>query len=101
VKELLNVAPCVCLTSDIWSGNAKEDYLNMVFHFVTDDWELEKCVVGMRFIDCSHIGANILERILQVISEYDMTFNVFSITLDNACALTQLVPQLVSYVTCS
>jgi hypothetical protein len=64
VKELLNVAPCVYLTSDIWSGNAKEDYFNVVFYFVNDDWKLEKCVVGMRFIDCSHIGASILERIL-------------------------------------
>jgi hypothetical protein len=69
--------------------------------------ELEKCVVGMRLIDCSHTSANIAERILQVISKYGMTSKVISITLDNAsastnaCALTQLVPQLVPYVTCS
>jgi hypothetical protein len=77
----------------------------VVFHFVTSDWELEKRVVSMRLIGCSHTHANIAERILQVISEYGMTSKVFSITLDNAsanaCALTQLVPQLVSYVTCS
>jgi hypothetical protein len=48
VKELLNTASYVCLTSDIWSGNAKENYLSVVFYFVTDDWELEKRVVGMR-----------------------------------------------------
>jgi hypothetical protein len=65
VKELLNAASCVCLTSDIWSGNAKEDYLSVVFHFVTNDLELEKHVVGMRWIDCSHTGANIAQRILQ------------------------------------
>jgi hypothetical protein len=96
LKELLNVTSCVYLTSDIWSGNAKEDYLSVVFHFVNDDWELEKRVIGMRFIDCSHTGANIIEHILQVISEYGMTSKVSSITLDNAsanaCALTQLVP---------
>jgi hypothetical protein len=84
------------LTSDIWSGNTKEDYLSVVFHFVTSDWELEKRVVSMRLIGCSHTHANIAERILQVISEYGMTSKVFSITLDNAsanaCALTQLVP---------
>jgi hypothetical protein len=105
VKELLNAASCVCLTSDIWSNNAKEDYLSVVFHFVTDDWELEKRVVSMRLIDCSHTGSNIVERILQVISEYDMTSKVFSITLDNTstnvCSLTQLVPQVVPYVTYS
>jgi hypothetical protein len=37
VKSLLSDASCVCLTSDIWSGNAKEDYLSVVVHFVTAD----------------------------------------------------------------
>jgi hypothetical protein len=36
VKQLLEYASRVCLTSDIWSGLAKEDYLSVVFHFVTD-----------------------------------------------------------------
>jgi hypothetical protein len=31
----------VCLTSDIWSSKAKEDYLSVVAHFVTSKWELE------------------------------------------------------------
>jgi hypothetical protein len=37
VKSLLSDACCVCLTSDIWSGNAKEDYLSVVVHFLTTD----------------------------------------------------------------
>jgi hypothetical protein len=32
----------VAITSDIWNGNAKEDYLSVVAHFVNSDWELEK-----------------------------------------------------------
>jgi hypothetical protein len=47
VKQLLEHASYVCLTSDIWSGLAKQDYLSVVFHFVTDDWELEKRIVEM------------------------------------------------------
>jgi hypothetical protein len=105
VKQLLEQASCVYLTSDIWSGLAKEDYLSVVFHFVTDDWELEKLIVGMRLIDCSHSGVNIVERILQVISEYNMNSKVFSITFDNASAnafaMTELIPHLVPYVTSS
>lgn len=41
--------------------------LSVVFHFVTADYELEKCIVGMRLIDCSHSGVNIVDRIMQVI----------------------------------
>ena len=28
---------CVCLTSDISSGNAKEDYLSVVVHYINSD----------------------------------------------------------------
>jgi hypothetical protein len=91
VKQLLEQTSCVCLASDIWSGLAKEDYISVVFHFVTDDWELEKCIVGMRLIDCSYTGVNITERILQVIFEYNVNFKVFSITLDNASTMNEFV----------
>jgi hypothetical protein len=56
----------------------------------------------MRLIDCSHTSVNIAERILQVVSEYEMISKVFSITLDNvsanACAMIELTPKLVPYV---
>jgi hypothetical protein len=29
---------CVYLTSDIWSGKAKEDYLSVVAHYINPDW---------------------------------------------------------------
>jgi hypothetical protein len=64
---LLAKATCVCLTSDIWSGNAKEDYLSVVVHFVNDAWELEKRIIGMRLIDVSHCGSNIAERIMNAL----------------------------------
>jgi hypothetical protein len=93
------------LTSNIWCGLAKEDYLSVVFYFVTDDWELEKHIFDMRLIDCSHSGVNIAERMLQVISKYNMISKVFAITLDNASAkasaMIELTPHLVPYVSSS
>jgi hypothetical protein len=57
----------------------------------------------MRLIDYSHNGVNIVERMLQVISEYNMNSKVFSIILDNvstnASAMTKLTPHMVPYVT--
>jgi hypothetical protein len=98
VKSLLSDASCVCLTSNIWSGNAKEDYLSVVVHFVTADWELEKRIIGLRLIDCSHSGVNIAERISLVLSEYDLITKVLSVTIDNASAMDYLTPSLSSYV---
>jgi hypothetical protein len=52
----------------------------------------------MRLIDYSYTGVNIVEHILQVISEYNMNYKVFSITLANASAMNELTPSLVPYV---
>ena len=84
LAERLKSVSCVALTSDIWSGNAKEDYLSVVAHFINSDWQLEKRILAMRLIDCSHSGSNIAERISTMLGEYGLTDKVFSITLDNA-----------------
>jgi hypothetical protein len=42
MMECLSAYTSIAITSDIWNGNAKEDYLSVVAHFVNSDWELEK-----------------------------------------------------------
>ncbi|WVZ57179.1 hypothetical protein U9M48_007598 [Paspalum notatum var. saurae] len=89
--ERLQSVSCVALTSHIWSGNAKEDYLSVVAHFVN-----EKRILAMRLIDCSHSGVNIAERIADVVAEYGLTDKIFSITLDNASANSKAMETLSS-----
>lgn len=84
MESLQNHVSSIALTSDIWSGNAKEDYLSVVAHFVNVDWELEKRVLGMRLIDVAHSGPNIADRVAMVIDEFGLTDKVFAVTLDNA-----------------
>lgn len=74
----------MCLNSDIWSGNAKEDYLIVVAHYINNDWQLEKRVIGLVLIDVSHSGENITDHISSVLVDYGLLEKVFAITLDNA-----------------
>ena len=39
-NSVLSAAFPVALTSDIWYGNVKEDYISVVAHYVSADWEL-------------------------------------------------------------
>ena len=100
--ECLKSVSSVALTSDIWSDNAKEDYLSVVVHFVNADWQLEKRILGLRLIDVSHNAENIAERITSVIADYGLTDKIFAVTLDNAAgntrAINQLNPVLSGYV---
>ncbi|KAJ1288909.1 hypothetical protein BS78_02G124400 [Paspalum vaginatum] len=94
ILEKLKSFSYVGLTSDIWNGNVKEDYLSVVAHFVNPDWQLEKRILAMRLIDVSHSGVNIAERVHAVVQEYALTDTVFSITLDNASANTKAMDTL-------
>jgi len=41
-NSVLSGASFVALTSDIWSGSAKGDYISVVTHYVSVDWKLQK-----------------------------------------------------------
>jgi len=96
------VVNCVCLISDIWSGNTKEDYLSVVAHFINSNWQLEKRVLGFVLIEVSHNGQNIVDRIAFVLADYVLTNKVFVVTLDNAlsnvAAMCKLRPILSPYL---
>jgi hypothetical protein len=72
-----NVISSVAITSDIWSGNAKKDYLSVVGHYINVDWQLEKMVLGLRLIDASHNAENIVERVSNVLNDYGLLKKVF------------------------
>jgi hypothetical protein len=96
--DCLNTCSSVAITSDIWNGNAKEDYLSVVAHFVNSNLELEKKLIGLRLIDVSHSGSNIVDRVSTVLDEWSLTDKIFSFTLDNASAMTFLTPKFSGYV---
>jgi hypothetical protein len=86
MHSLLPACSSVSLTSDIWSDNAKEDYISVVAHYVGADWELHKKVIGFRLIEASYNGENIAEKIASVVEEFSLIDKVFAVSLDNASA---------------
>jgi hypothetical protein len=61
-----------------------------------------KKLIGLRLIDISHSGSNIVERVGNVLDEWSLTDKIFSFTLDNAStnasAMTFLTPKFSGYV---
>ena len=84
----------VSLTSDIWSGRAKQDYISVVTHYVNEHWHLQKRVTGFELIDVAHSGLNIAQVVLKVVNDFNLADKVFSITLDNASANTSAMNTL-------
>jgi hypothetical protein len=69
---MLSVGSSLALTSDIWSDNAKEDYISVIAHYVSADWELQKMVIGLRLIEVKYTGENITERVTCVVEEFGL-----------------------------
>jgi hypothetical protein len=102
MKSVLPAASSVSLTSDIWSGNAKEDYISVVAHYVNADWELQKRVIEFRLIELKNSGENIADRVGSVVEELDLIDKIFAVTLDNtssnAKAMETLTPMFFGYL---
>jgi hypothetical protein len=95
IEDLKNNAiSSVAITSDIWSRNAKEDYLSVVGHYINADWQLEKMVLGLRLIAASHNVENTAERASNVLNDYGLLKKVFSVTLVNASANIKAMDKL-------
>jgi hypothetical protein len=87
---MLASACSVSLTSEIWSGNAKEDYIFVIGHYVNADWELQKKVIGIRLIEVKHTGENIVEKVGCVIQVFGLLDKIFYVTLDNVLPMLKL-----------
>jgi hypothetical protein len=102
IETLKSSVSSLALTSDIWSGKAKEDYISVVAHYVNSNWGLEKRLLGLRPIEFAHTGSNIAEHISMVVDDYGIVNNFFAITLDNASsnktAMSLLQPMFTSYL---
>ena len=86
----------------IWFGNAKEDYLSVITHYINSDWQLEKRVLDLVLIDVSHNVQNIADLVASVLVDYGLTEKVFAVTLDNASsnasAMQKLKPIMSKYL---
>lgn len=102
IETLKSSVSSVALTSDIWSGKAKEDYISVVAHYVNSDWGLEKRLLGLRPIESAHTGSNIAEHVSMVVDDYGISDKFFAITLDNASsnktAMSLLQPMFTGYL---
>jgi len=94
-EQLVSSTFSVSITSDIWSGRAKQDYITVVAHYVSSSWELNKRIIGFELIDVSHNGVNIANAILKVVTEFGLTDKIFAVTLDNASSNTTAMNTLI------
>ena len=90
----------VALTSDIWTGKSRMDFMSVVVHNIDEQWNLNKRIIAFRRIEGKHTANNILEIILGVIQEWELSARIISVTLDNATSNDSMIRGLQTKILC-
>lgn len=85
LKSEVDKAKYISLTSDIWRSRAKDEYISLTAHFVTEDFELKHPCLGVFEFDESHTGDAIRKEMDKIIADWAITpTSITAIVTDNA-----------------
>ena len=71
------------LTTDIWTSFANDAYISLTIHFINEYWEMKSYTLATYSFPEQHTGDNMVEKLKEVLSEYDIDDNsLFAIVHD-------------------
>ena len=82
--ELNSFTTKVALTTDIWTSNYNHTaFLGITLHYINGDWQLKKCLLDFLPIEGPHSARSILNKLINLLQEFNISDRVISITTDN------------------
>lgn len=63
VKEKLDKAKFISLTTDMWSGCHNRGYISLSAHYVGNDWQMHHHCLKTQEVVSSHTAQNLAEEI--------------------------------------
>ena len=60
------------LITVIWTSFANDTYISLTTHFIDDCWQMKSYTLAMYSFPEQHTGDNIVEKLKEVVSEYDI-----------------------------
>lgn len=76
------VASC-SLTLDLWTSRSQDGYLGVTCSFVNIQFELHETILSIKYLKYPHTSNIIVDCLTQIIQEWNLNENVFTITTDN------------------
>ena len=74
----------ISLAADTWTSPNKLAFRAIVAYWVSDDWQMEKVLIGFEEIKGPHTGVNMARIINEVLTEYDIQDGILSFTTNTA-----------------
>ena len=70
VKDQLDKAEFIALTTDDWTSRAGRGYMSLTAHFVDNNWQLQAKVISVSRITASQTGEHIVDELEQSMKKW-------------------------------
>ncbi len=82
--ELGQVNSKISFTCDVWTSKSQLPFIRVTAHYVNDDWQLVKKIVGFEYVEGGYSGEALARFFTNTIKQFGLSHKVLAITTDNA-----------------
>ena len=72
VTKQLKDADYYCITTDMWSSRAKQSYIAVTIHYLTDSFDMRSYLLETKEFPEVHTGDMIAESLQQILTEWEL-----------------------------
>ena len=84
----------MAVTTDIWTSRANDAYLSLTMHFVDSSWDMVSYVLATAPFPEHHTAVNIVDKVKQVMVEFNVESHRLLAIVHDQCANMQLAGAL-------
>ena len=84
----------MAVTTDTWTSCANIAYLSLTMHFVDSSWDMISCILAKAPFPEHYTAVNIVDKVKQVMEEYDIEFNHLLAIVHDQCSNMQLAGEM-------
>ena len=84
VKNQLNIASSVCLTTDMWTSRTTQGYMTVTCHCINELWQPKSFVLETFHLHTVHTAENIAAELTRMGKEWNISEKVVALVMNNA-----------------
>ena len=88
VAKLKHIISC-SITTDLWTARSRNGYISVTYSFIDSDFNLCEAILVVKYIPYPHTSDNICSVLRKIISDWNLTGKVFTMTTNNGSNMVQ------------
>ncbi|XP_078443051.1 putative transcriptional regulator tpeD [Wolffia australiana] len=94
IRARLEGVEKVAITLDCWTSANRISFLGLTVHWIDEGWKMCECVLAICQLEGTHSGKCLSEIVLEVLSDFNLSAKVCTMTTDNVSNNTAMMAKL-------